>query len=121
MVHAQGGGDVQELPLASAHEVLSTQSGYLSNLDCRSIGGAVVSMGGGRRRVDDTIDHSVGIRVHARIGDRIERGQPIFTAYFDNASESNYVVNLQSAFTVEPDSVASRDLILRRMTRSDLD
>jgi len=38
-------------------------------------------LGAGREKVDDEIDPSVGVRVHCRLGDRIEEGAPIFTLH----------------------------------------
>jgi thymidine phosphorylase len=49
--------------------VPSLQAGFATATDCRSLGLAVVSLGGGRRRPEDPIDFAVGqplAMVHAR-------------------------------------------------------
>jgi pyrimidine-nucleoside phosphorylase len=87
LVRAQGGdvGQVDEpdrLPQAKDIEtVASPKSGYLREVDARSIGEASVSLGAGRARKGDPIDHAVGIVVHTKVGDRVTAGEPLFTLH----------------------------------------
>jgi len=63
------------LPQArSCMEVHAPKSGYVSAWDTRRLGLAVVSMGGGRTRADQSIDPTVGLTSIARVGQRIEQG-----------------------------------------------
>jgi thymidine phosphorylase len=84
MVHGLGGpADFVENPerhLATAaveREVKSERGGFVTEMDTRDLGLAVVALGGGRSRVEDTIDHSVGIVFQAALGDTIEPGQTL--------------------------------------------
>lgn len=87
LVQAQGGDvsqvdDPERLPRASHVEaVASPKTGYLKTVDARSIGEASVSLGAGRAKKGDPIDHAVGIVVHAKVGDRVAAGQPLFTIH----------------------------------------
>ncbi len=112
MIHAQGGTLRCPLQLAPTHEVIAHRSGYLRSLDCTAIGRAVVAMGGGRRRVDDSIDPSVGISLHVRVGDPIEQGQRILTAHYHSDADCNYLEVLENAAEIVADSVSPRPLIL---------
>jgi thymidine phosphorylase len=58
-------------------EVKSSEAGFVSRMDTRDLGLAVVALGGGRSRVEDTIDHSVGIVFQAALGDKISAGQTL--------------------------------------------
>jgi pyrimidine-nucleoside phosphorylase len=87
LVRAQG-GDVsyiehpERLPAAKYQEVLpSPASGYLLGIHARQVGETAVTLGAGRERLGDPIDHAVGIEVHAKVGDRVEKGQPLFTIH----------------------------------------
>ena len=53
------------------------QAGVVSAMDVRAIGIAIVEMGGGRARVDDRIDYSVGLTHMAQIGESVGPGQPL--------------------------------------------
>jgi len=87
LVEAQG-GDVsyvdhpEKLPQARLIEpVSSTRSGWVSRVDARAVGEAAVGLGAGRASKADAIDHAVGFVVHCKVGDRVERGAPLFTVY----------------------------------------
>jgi thymidine phosphorylase len=66
------------LPVAPVvREVTAPRSGYVSAIDTRAIGVAVVMLGGGRIRPQDPIDHAVGITALQPIGAKMEEGDPI--------------------------------------------
>lgn len=87
LVQAQGGDvsqvdDPGRLPQAKYVEtVASPKTGYLRAVDARSIGEASVSLGAGRARKGDPIDHAVGVVVHTKVGDRLTAGEPLFTLH----------------------------------------
>jgi thymidine phosphorylase len=58
-------------------ELTSPVAGYVSKLSAIDVGNAAVHLGAGRRTKEDTIDHSVGIVVRAKRGDRVEAGQTL--------------------------------------------
>jgi pyrimidine-nucleoside phosphorylase len=87
MVEAQGGDvrtieDPDLLPQAELIKpVPAPRSGYLSGLNAAEAGLAVVDLGGGRRKKGDPIDHSVGVIVHYKVGDLVQKDTPLFTIY----------------------------------------
>jgi pyrimidine-nucleoside phosphorylase len=75
-IAAQGGTtDESALPVAPVvRDVAAPRAGYVTALSATGIGLAAVHLGAGRRTKEDTIDHAVGILVHAKRGDRVEQG-----------------------------------------------
>jgi pyrimidine-nucleoside phosphorylase len=59
--------------------VAAPREGYVSQVHARIVGEAAVILGAGRAKKGDPIDHSVGILVHHKVGDRVESGEPVFT------------------------------------------
>ena len=57
--------------------VFATQSGYLTAMDTRGFGMAVVAMGGGRRVATDQIDYAVGLSAIAALGQRLDAHTPV--------------------------------------------
>ena len=90
LVTAQGGDvsfvdEPDKLPKAKFIEVVeSPQSGYLSRVHARIIGEAAVLLGAGRAKKGDAIDHAVGFVIHHKVGDKIEKGQPLFIVHADD-------------------------------------
>ncbi len=93
LVQAQG-GDVRVvdnpglLPKAPVIETIrAQQGGYIAGIHARTIGETIITLGGGRAKKTDTIDHSVGVVVHIKVGDRVEKDQPLLTIHAKTASD----------------------------------
>lgn len=70
------------LPNASlVEELLSPQAGIIAEIDAYQVGRTAVLLGGGREKKGDPIDYAVGIVHHRKVGDRVERGEPLLTIY----------------------------------------
>lgn len=112
MVHAQQGVALAgPLPLAPMSEVVAQSDGFVASIDCQRLGQTVVEMGGGRRRVDDRIDPSVGLEILVRIGDRIERGQPLLKIFHHRCS-MDPIVAVHDAIQIAAQQVDSRQLVI---------
>ena len=73
-----------EFHTPAARRVLEAEStGYLAGMDCRQVGWAVQRLGAGRAKPGDAVSAHAGIEMHVKIGDRIEKGQPLITLYSD--------------------------------------
>ncbi|MCS7011362.1 MAG: thymidine phosphorylase [Anaerolineales bacterium] len=113
LVRAQG-GDVsyvdqpEKLPAAKWVEVVpSTRSGYLSQVHARLFGEGVVLLGGGRSKKGDPIDHAVGFVVHVKVGDFVEKGQPLYTIYANDLTRlAEAKSHVQAAFKWSESQVA---------------
>jgi pyrimidine-nucleoside phosphorylase len=79
--------DYSRLPQARHRsEVSSTDEGWVQSIDTEAIGWASMSLGAGRSTIDSRIDHSVGVVIDKKIGDRVERGSRLATIH-SNMSE----------------------------------
>ncbi|OPZ06675.1 MAG: Pyrimidine-nucleoside phosphorylase [candidate division BRC1 bacterium ADurb.BinA292] len=75
--------DARRLPWARREAVVpAPATGWLTRIDTRQIGLALAALGGGRRTKEDRIDYGVGIDVERRLGDRAERGEPLFRVHY---------------------------------------
>jgi len=88
MVSMQGGpADFVEQPakyLAAAPVVrplAAPVSGGIEHMDTRTIGLSIVTLGGGRKRADDVIDHRVGLSEFVLVGDSVNQGDPLVTIH----------------------------------------
>src|SRR6266851_5228087 len=51
--------------------------------DCERFGIALAILGGVREKKEDAIDHAVGLQFHKRIGDHVEKGEPLATIHYN--------------------------------------
>ena len=63
------------------------RSGYLAELNAAEIGAAVVELGGGRAKKGDPIDHSVGVIVHYKVGELVQKDTPLFTIHVSDEAK----------------------------------
>ncbi len=93
-VAAQGGDarvadDYALLPRANvALPVAAPRTGYIAALDARTVGETSVVLGAGRTRKEDPVDLGVGIVLSAKIGDRVEQGQTLFTVHAKSEADA---------------------------------
>ena len=90
IVDAQGGDtSVFANPQAfhkptAIRQLRASRAGFLAGMDCKQVGWAVQRLGAGRARPGDPVSAHAGIESHAKIGDRVEVGQAIFTLFSED-------------------------------------
>ncbi|MGO1182890.1 MAG: thymidine phosphorylase [Micrococcaceae bacterium] len=84
MVRSQGGDPNAALPRPQhAHTVRAESAGTLTRLDALAVGVAAWRLGAGRARKEDPVQAAAGVRLHAKPGDRVRAGDPLFTLCTD--------------------------------------
>jgi len=87
VIEAQGGNpktleDPSVLPQAKEVEVYAApRTGVVTAVEPRTIGRAVVAMGGGRIKVEDEVDPTVGFVITVKPGDKVLAGEPIASVF----------------------------------------
>jgi pyrimidine-nucleoside phosphorylase len=123
IVRAQGGDpeavrDPGRLPRAPrTYDVAAPSAGHVAAIDAEAIGLASVALGAGRARIEDRVDPAVGIVVHKKLGDRVERGEPLCTVHEGDRSEprDRVTARLAAAWSIGPAAPAPRPLVLERI------
>lgn len=97
--------------------VPAPRSGYLASLNAAEVGMAVVELGGGRKKKSDPIDHSVGVIVHYKVGELVQKDTPLFTIHANNreAMEAAHE-RVLAAHTISDMHVPRLPLFYRRIT-----
>jgi pyrimidine-nucleoside phosphorylase len=107
-------GDPGVLPQAPVvNTLLCEQAGWINSIDASAVGLAALTLGGGRRTKDDTIDYSVGVELHVEVGSAIAPGQPLITIHAQSdAAASDVSGQLLSAIEVSTSEIAKRKPVL---------
>ena len=90
------------LPLVKeSFKVESPRSGFITKVNTTEIGHAIAAIGGGRVRIDDRVDPSVGFIAEARIGDQISSDELLGTVYCRDESKAGATVRrIQTAYEI---------------------
>lgn len=87
MVRAQGGDPDAKLPVAREREVVTAESdGVIASMDALKVGIAAWRLGAGRERQGEKVQAGAGIEIHAKPGDQVRRGAPLFTLHTDEST-----------------------------------
>ncbi len=109
--------DATRLPQARARaEVRCAASGYITGMNCENFGLALASLGGGREKKEDTIDHAVGLEFHRRIGDKVKKDDLLVTIQYNSdvrLAETKSLI--QSSFRLGKRAPAGKRPLIRRI------
>lgn len=84
MIKAQGGDPDGALPTAKEKiQILAQKSGTLSSMDAMKVAISAWRLGAGRSRQGEVLALGAGIEIHAKPGDKVCAGSPIFTLHAD--------------------------------------
>jgi pyrimidine-nucleoside phosphorylase len=90
IVRAQGGDtSIFDNPAAfhkpkATRTLTAPRAGYLADMDCKQVGWAVQRLGAGRAKPGDPVSAHAAIESHAKLGEKLEPGQPIFTLFTED-------------------------------------
>ena len=127
LIDAQSGDprvvdDASRLPTAAVQRpVPSGESGQVAAIDALEIGLCAKSLGAGRDRKDVAIDLAVGIVLDKKVGDAVQRGEPLARVHARTDQAALEVASRVAAAFQVASSARPRPLLLRRVTASGLE
>jgi len=123
IIDAQGGNaavvdDPSVLPQAGACELfLAPRAGVVACVEPRAVGRGVTALGGGRTRIEDSVDPSVGFVITAKPGDVVQNGEPLATVFArDRAGIDAGLTTLRRAIAIADEAEPPLPLISHRVT-----
>ena len=123
IIDAQGGNaavvdDPSVLPQAGACELfLAPRAGVVACVEPRAVGRGVTALGGGRTRIEDSVDPSVGFVITAKPGDVVQNGEPLATVFArDRAGIDTGLTTLRRAIAIADEAEPPLPLISHRVT-----
>lgn len=107
----------RHLPKAAiVRDIAAPQAGTVLAIDTRGVGLAVVTLGGGRRRAADTVDHAVGLDQLVALGTVLQPGDPIARVHArteNEAAEAQAAVI--AAYTIGDGTASINDAVMMRI------
>lgn len=83
LIEAQGGNpnvieNLSLLPTAPViQKIKAPCDGWIERIDCRALGLTAMELGAGRNRLEDEIRPEVGLKLHAKVGDHVQKGEAL--------------------------------------------
>jgi thymidine phosphorylase len=102
MISAQGGDPDAKLPVARENTVVTApSSGTILSMDAMKVGMAAWRLGAGRSRQGEAVQAGAGIEIHAKPGEQIAAGAPLYTLHTDTpAAFTRALESLENSVTI---------------------
>jgi pyrimidine-nucleoside phosphorylase len=109
--------DPKHLPQAQNRiAVLSPASGFVEAIQCEQVGIASLVLGGGREKKDDVIDPAVGLVLHKKVGDPVQKGEAFCTVHYNSDARLHTAQSLlQQAYRIAEKPAAVRRPLIHRV------
>jgi pyrimidine-nucleoside phosphorylase len=123
MVRAQGGNpealaDPGLLPRASRQVAVNARkTGFITRVRTAEIGQCALLLGAGRQKKSDSIDPAVGIRMHKRLGDPVQKGETLAVFHINKEDHRDEALaRFQQAVQIGDSRPAARTLIYKTIS-----
>lgn len=117
------GGDVrcienyQDYELPASVDVLASKHGYIAALDAYEIGVATNMAGAGRLKTSDTVDPTAGILLNKKVGEKVEKSEPIASLYTRKNNKMEIQDKIEKAFVIQDRSDGFGELVYGEVNR----
>ncbi len=116
MVEAQGGklDSLHNLEISNKTvEVVAEEASYVKSMNALSFGNGAMKLGAGRARKEDKVDFTVGLVIHKKVGDFVERGESLCTIHYNNDAQLEEVKQqIYNAYTFSTELQPKPKIIL---------
>lgn len=118
IIYQHGDPDIIESPelmhkAPIKEPVISESGGFISAEDALCIGNAALALGAGRESIGASIDHSAGVLLLVKPGDRVEKGQPLAVLH---GKDANSIIKARqivlSSLSISEQPVPARPILL---------
>ena len=120
MIIAQGGDPnvienpqlMKEAPIIKRVYAADGEAGFMSGFDALEVGETVRELGGGRAKKGDAIDHTVGLKIKAKVGMEVKPGDLLFEIHAKNRKDFRKAeTRLREALEFSPTPVSPPELL----------
>lgn len=119
MISAQGGDPDAPLPVARENQIIKAErTGVLHTMDALKVGISAWRLGAGRSKQGEKVQAGAGIEIHAKPGDTVQAGAPLFTLHTDEGARfERAIAALDGAVTIgDSSSISKMPLVLERIS-----
>ena len=119
MISAQGGDADAPLPVARENQIIKAErTGVVHTMDALKVGISAWRLGAGRSKQGEKVQAGAGIEIHAKPGDTVQAGAPLFTLHTDEGARfERAIAALDGAVTIgDSNSISKMPLVLERIS-----
>lgn len=85
---------------------------FIEKIDALAIGEAAMLVGAGRQTKDDVIDHSVGVILKKKVGDKLKPNEVIATLYYNDTNPTESINKIKNAYKLSKAEIKPKSIII---------
>lgn len=89
------------------------EEAYVESIDALKVGQAAMILGAGRLTKEDSIDHTVGVVLNKKAGDKLVKGDVIATIYSNNKSTNESMEMILDAYLLTKENVKKEPIVIK--------
>ncbi|QDS98677.1 thymidine phosphorylase [Adhaeretor mobilis] len=114
MVTIQGGDLEAPRVVAPPNDLVGKTAGYVSQINSEQLGQAIISLGGGRKKQGEALDHSTGLEMLVRLGEQVKADQPLVRVFAKGSAVDDVRMAVLDAIEISEEPVKRNPLIVER-------
>ena len=92
-------------------KIYAKESGYIKDIVALDLGVAAMKLGAGRETKDDIIDYTAGLLLNKKIGDKVEKGELLITAYTNKDNVEDVIIEIEKSITISNTIIKKTNII----------
>ena len=102
---------------ADSYVVTATRTGYINSIDAEKTGLAALALGAGRKRKNDPVDHTAGIKFLRQYGEYVSEGEEIAILYTSSKADLEQIgAELEQNFSITPSRPERKPAVIEEIT-----
>ena len=82
------------------HKIYASRDGYIDDIIALDLGVAAMKLGAGREAKDDIIDYTAGLILNKKVGDKVNKGDLLITAYTNKTNVDDVLKEINNSFVI---------------------
>ena len=93
------------------YKIYSQNEGYVKSIVALDLGVAAMKLGAGRATKDDIIDYTAGLILNKKVGDKVNKGELLITAYTNKENINEVLKEIEDSFVISKEFIKKENIV----------
>ena len=93
------------------YKIYANTDGYIKNIVALDLGVAAMKLGAGRATKEDVIDYTAGLVLNKKVGDKVNKGELLITAYTNKENVNDVLKEIENSFEISKEFIKKENIV----------
>ena len=93
------------------YKIYAQNEGYVKSIVALDLGVAAMKLGAGRATKDDIIDYTAGLILNKKVGDKVNKGELLITAYTNKENINEVLKEIEDSFVISKEFIKKENIV----------